>query len=52
MPNEKLKDFEREIKELGAQEVNTAWKMIKLDDLESAGLAPIDYYNLDFMIEE
>ena len=52
VPNEKLKDFEREIKELGEQEVNTAWKMIKLDDLESAGLAPIDYYNLDFMIEE
>ena len=51
VPNEKLKDFEREIKELGEQEVNTAWKMIKLDDLESAGLAPIDYYNLDFMIE-
>ena len=52
VPNEKLKDFEREIKELGEQEVNTAWKMIKLDDLESAGLALIDYYNLDFMIEE
>ena len=52
VPNEKLKDFEREIKELGEQEVNTAWKMIKLDDLESAGLAPIVYYNLDFMIEE
>ena len=52
VPNEKLKDFEREIKELGEQEVNTAWKMIKLDDLESTGLAPIDYYNLDFMIEE
>ena len=52
VPNEKLKDFEREIKEFGEQEVNTAWKMIKLDDLESAGLAPIDYYNLDFMIEE
>ena len=52
VPNEKLKYFEREIKELGEQEVNTAWKMIKLDDLESAGLAPIDYYNLDFMIEE
>ena len=52
VPNEKLKDFEREIKELGEQEVNTAWKMIRLDDLESAGLAPIDYYNLDFMIEE
>lgn len=52
VPNEKLKDFEREIKELWEQEVNTAWKMIKLDDLESAGLAPIDYYNLDFMIEE
>ncbi len=52
VPKEKLKDFEKEIKELGEQEVNTAWKMIKLDDLESAGLAPIDYYNLDFMIVE
>lgn len=52
VPKEKLKDFEKEIEELGEQEVNTAWKMIKLDDLESAGLAPIDYYNLDFMITE
>lgn len=52
IPKELKKEFDAEIDELMNTEVDIQVKMIKLDDLESAGLSAADYFNLDYMIEE
>lgn len=52
IPESALSEYMKELDELKETEVEFEIKKMKVDDLENAGLSALDYYNLDFMLEE